>query len=82
MITRRQFLGLSASTTALALTGCQRQPGFLEQLFPSGSKKKGLGQTVKAPEWADRLKALRCKWFYSWNSAIPEGVPGGSISFP
>jgi hypothetical protein len=81
MFTRRKFLGLSAASTALALAGCER-PQFLESFFPSGSKKKGLGQTVKDPAWAARLRALRCKWFYSWNSAIPEGVPRGIDFIP
>lgn len=82
MITRRKFLSLSAAAAALSVTSCERRPGFLGQLFPSGSKKKGLGQSVKAPEWADRLSALRCKWFYSWNSAIPEGIPRGIEFIP
>jgi hypothetical protein len=83
MITRRKLLGLAAASAAAAsITACQRRPGFLDGFFPSGSKKKGLGLTTKNPEWAKRLSALRCKWFYSWNSAIPEGVPRGVEFIP
>lgn len=83
MITRRKLLTLAAaSAAALTIPACERRPGFLDSLFPSGSKKKGLGQTVKSPEWAQRLSALRCKWFYSWSSAIPEGVPRGIEFIP
>lgn len=78
MITRRRFLGMSAAAAALSLTSCQRLPDFLR----SGSKKKGLGQSVKNPAWAERISALRCRWFYSWNSAIPEGVPRGIDFIP
>jgi hypothetical protein len=74
MITRRKFLDLSlASATALALPSCSRW--FAPPV--SGSPKKGLGQTVKIPEWSRRLTALQCKWFYSWNSAIPQDIPKG-----
>lgn len=77
-MTRRKFLSLSAAATALTLTSCQRAPAFLS----SGSKKKGLGQSVKNPAWAQRLRDLQCRWFYSWNSAIPEGVPRGTEFIP
>ena len=77
MITRRKFISMSAAAAALSLTSCQRMPWLAQ-----GSKKKGLGQTVKTPDWADRLSALRCKWFYSWNSAIPQGIPRGIDFIP
>lgn len=35
---------------------------------------------MKNPAWSERISDLKCKWFYSWNSAIPEGIPDG-ISF-
>lgn len=83
MITRRKFLSLAAaSAAALSITACQRRPEFLEQFFPSGSKKKGLGQSVKIPDWATRLSDLRCKWFYSWGPDIPEGIPRGTGFIP
>jgi hypothetical protein len=49
---------------------------------PQGSKKKGLGQTVKFPGWEKRLTDLRCKWFYSWNKEIPKGLPDGMEFIP
>lgn len=77
MITRRKFISMSAAAAALSLASCQRMPWLAR-----GSKKKGLGQSVKIPDWADRLSALRCQWFYSWNSAIPEGIPRGIDFIP
>ena len=70
-------MSISAAAAALSLTSCQRSPWLAQ-----GSKKKGLGQTVKFPGWADRLSALRCQWFYSWNSAIPDGIPSGMDFIP
>lgn len=78
MITRRRFLSLSAAAAALSFAGCQRPP----DLPPAGSKKKGLGQGTKNPQWAKRLSDLRCRWFYSWNSAIPNGIPQGIEFIP
>ncbi len=77
MITRRKFISLSAAAAALSITACQRRSGLQEENLPRGSKKKGLGQTVKIPGWTKKLTDLRCKWFYSWHSSIPEGVPQG-----
>lgn len=77
MITRRRFISISAAAAATAaFASCHRRPD------PAllGSKKKGLGQSVKNPAWSERISDLKCKWFYSWNSAIPEGIPDG-ISF-
>lgn len=78
MITRRQFLHLSATATALSLSPVLRPQGMPKPEVPrSASRKRGLGQTVKNPDWAARLAALRCQWFYSWNHRLPEGVPPG-----
>jgi hypothetical protein len=90
---RRNFLGLSAATVALsatALTSCNRAPHTAptspaedaRNALPTGSRKKGLGQSAKTPAWSKRLTDLRCKWFYSWNSVIPEGVPPGVAFVP
>jgi hypothetical protein len=78
MITRRDFISLSAtSAAALSLGACQ-QP--LES--PKGSKKKGLGQSLKSPDWARRLTSVRSKWFYSWNHQIPGALPPGTEFIP
>jgi hypothetical protein len=78
MITRRNFISLSAtSAAALSLAACQRPWDFAP-----GSKKKGLGQSVKTPDWAQRLAAVRSKWFYSWNHTLPAGVPKGTEFIP
>ncbi len=83
MITRRQFLHLSAAATALSLAPSLRPQatGGKESPRP-GAKKRGLGQAVKFPGWAARLAALRCQWFYSWNHNLPEGVPPGVEFIP
>ncbi|HEY0864475.1 MAG TPA: glycoside hydrolase family protein [Lacunisphaera sp.] len=78
MITRRQFLHLSAAATALSLAPALRpQAASAKEVLRSGARKRGLGQAVKIPDWAARLAALRCQWFYSWNHRLPEGVPPG-----
>ena len=83
MITRRNFINLSTATAAaISITSCDRQPDLPKKCLPSDSKKKGLGQTVKIPGWTKRLGDLRCKWFYSWDSSIPEGVPQGMEFIP
>lgn len=84
MITRRQFIRLSAAAAALSLTGtlpAQTSPAK-EGSSPNPGKKKGLGWAVKTPGWARNLTDLRCNWFYSWNSVIPEGVPAGIEFIP
>lgn len=78
MITRRQFLHLSAAATALSLTPALRSQAMAAKEGPRpAAKKRGLGQAVKNPDWAARLAALRCQWFYSWNHHMPEGIPPG-----
>lgn len=78
---RRRFLGLSAAA-ALALAGNtyalpSHRPARPRRLAPHGLRKKGLGRSTKNPAWASHLSDLRCDWFYSWNSTIPEGIPKG-----
>jgi hypothetical protein len=83
MITRRKFLSLAAtSAAALSIAGCERPSMPPNEMLMKGSKKKGLGQSTKNPNWANRLSDLNCKWFYSWNSAIPDGVPQGVDFIP
>ncbi len=88
---RRAFLTLSA-TAALSLAvpayanrskssaaaERERKPGKTA----SGSRKKGLGRSTKNTGWAENLAELRCKWFYTWNSVIPEGIPKGTEFIP
>jgi hypothetical protein len=77
MITRRQFISLSAATAALSLTGSLHAHSGSARL-----KKKGLGRTTKTGTWAKNLTDLRCNWFYSWNSVTPEGIPPGVEFIP
>lgn len=46
------------------------------------SMKKGLGLTIKSPGWNRKLADLRCKWFYSWGAAVPDGIPAGTSFAP
>jgi len=79
MVTRRQFISLSAaSAAARSLASCQRPA----EIAPSGSSKKGLGQSLKVPDWAQRLSTTRSKWFYSWNHSIQEVLPKGTDFVP
>jgi hypothetical protein len=84
MITRRQFISLSAATAALSLTSSFRgQSAPATPAAPSSAKKKkGLGRSAKSAGWAKNLTDLRCNWFYSWNSAVPDGVPPGIEFIP
>jgi len=41
----------------------------------SGSAKKGLGISGKAPDFDRKLKSLNCKWFYNWTGAKPDDSP-------
>jgi len=41
----------------------------------TGSRKKGLGLSSKKVAQAPHLTNLRCKWFYSWASKVPDGAP-------
>jgi hypothetical protein len=80
MIDRRNFI--TTSSAALSLAACNIQPSLTHAAEKKGSKKKGLGQTTKDSNWAGRLNDLQCKWFYSWNNKIPEGVPDGIDFIP
>jgi hypothetical protein len=84
MITRRQFISLTAAATALSVTGSLgAQTAPAKTNAPSASKKKrGLGRSAKSPGWAKNLSDLRCNWFYSWNSLAPQGVPPGIEFIP
>ena len=85
MITRRQFLQLSASAAALSLTGsllAQTASAQPAALAPTKRRKKGLGRSTKSPQWQKNLTDLRCNWFYSWNSVMPDGVPPGVEFIP
>lgn len=88
MINRRQFIASSAAA-AVSLTACKREsprqenaPASPQPNPPRPPGKKGIGIATKDPRWAQHLSALRCKWFYSWNSAIPDGVPAGVKFIP
>lgn len=84
MISRRQFINLTATATALAMTGSLRaQTSPAPAPAPSPSKKKrGLGRSSKSENWAKNLRDLNCNWFYSWNSMAPEGIPPGIEFIP
>ncbi len=84
MITRRQFINLSAAAAALSLTGSLRAQTAATAPVPAPrkSKKKGLGRATKSPLWQKNLSDLRCNWFYSWNSVLPDGVPAGVEFIP
>jgi hypothetical protein len=92
---RRNFLNLTAlaacSLTLPAFAGHPKNPTGAHSLdrsakadkaVLSGSRKKGLGRSTKVPAWSAQLAELRCKWFYSWNSTIPEGIPKGVEFIP
>lgn len=84
MITRRQFISLSAAAAAFSLTSAlhaQSSPAK-DGSSPNQRKKRGLGRSAKAPGWAKNLTDLRSNWFYSWNSMAPEGVPPGIEFIP
>ena len=43
-----------------------------------GSLKKGIGLIIGNHNgWHERLKALNCRWFYSWWFETPENIPAG-----
>ncbi len=80
MITRRQFISLSA--TAAAAISVNAYPQVPGQPAQSGSKKKGLGLGVKTPDWAGRLSNLHCKWCYTWMGSVPPELPQGMEFIP
>jgi hypothetical protein len=77
MISRRRFLQQTSAAAALAAA-----PSFAAESTLPGSPKKGLGITTKSPDWARKLRDLRCPWFYSWGANIPAGVPAGTSFVP
>lgn len=85
MITRRQFLSLSAAAAALSLTGSLRaasEPAQTVAPAPAKKRKRGLGRSAKTPLWDKNLADLKCSWFYSWNPMAPDGVPPGIEFIP
>ena len=50
---------------------------------PSSDSKKGIG-IVARPDgvFANRLRAINAKWFYSWGGGLPAGVPFGTDFVP
>jgi len=90
MITRRKFLGLAASSVALASTGGFAQQsrnerlatladalGEIPEYLKTGSQKKGLGNRS-----GSLLADLKCKWFYNWMANFPADAPLGIEYIP
>lgn len=44
------------------------------------STKKGLGISGKTPDISQKLRDLRCQWYYTWAGTMPQGAPS-EISF-
>ena len=83
MITRRNFLRFSTAAAATAtVASCSTPSPPASADVPSGSRKKGLGLSTKTPGWTGKLADLRCRWFYTWNSAIPADLPKGVEFIP
>lgn len=85
MLTRRQFISLSAAATALTLTHslrAQTSPAPAPAPASSSKRKRGLGRSTKVENWAKNLTDLKCSWFYSWNSIAPAGIPAGIEFIP
>lgn len=52
--------------------------GLAAEARKQGSLKKGFCVTTrKKSNWQKKLELLDAKWFYSWGSGMPEGVPDG-----
>lgn len=83
MITRRQFISLTAAAAAASLAGSLHAQTAAPVARPaSTSRKKGLGRSTKTAHWAKNLSDLRCHWFYSWNAQAPAGIPPGTEFIP
>lgn len=68
---RRNFLAGSALAGLAALA-----PGpALAWGKPGKIGKQGLCIARKTPEWPEKLKALRCGWFYNWGPNRPAETP-------
>jgi hypothetical protein len=72
---RRRFLALAAAAplaTALPAHAATKP-----------ARKKGLGIVAKADgKWLESVKALNARWFYSWGSNKPAGVPANVDFIP
>jgi hypothetical protein len=77
---RREFLQLvTAATAGTFLPACTAAtPGTNAPVATTKPKlKRGLGYGTKGPQWADKLKRVGARWFYTWNFLPPENVPAG-----
>lgn len=69
---RRDLLRLSMMS-ALSTTVLSAGPAKpLSKKTATGSAKKGIGLSLKAPNRDNLLKELNCKWTYSWTAGAPE----------
>lgn len=85
MITRRKFISLAATATAIALSTslhAQTAPAASSVPAKGRKKKRGLGLSAKSPAWATKLGNLHSNWVYTWNSLAPAGVPPGVEFIP
>lgn len=70
---RRRMMGMAACATAAWPVMAEKKP----------SDKKGFGIGIrKCPDWATRLQQLNARWFYTWGSEMPEGIPAGMEFVP
>lgn len=73
---RRKLLQLSL------MAALSRGTPAFAKATQTASFKKGLGIGTKSEQWAEKLKELHAKWFYSWTSNIPDGIPNGTSFIP
>ncbi|QTN31487.1 hypothetical protein HZ994_03800 [Akkermansiaceae bacterium] len=78
---RRDLLRL-ATLASLAPISCSPQEKEVPETPREKPGKKGLGIGTKNDGWDQRLKDLRCKWFYSWVSATDKPIPAGIEFIP
>ncbi|MBK1831931.1 hypothetical protein JIN77_14440 [Verrucomicrobiaceae bacterium R5-34] len=70
-MTRRDMMRLAALASLAPAGSALAAPGG------GRSPKKGLAIAVKNNGWAEKVRKLNCKWFYSWGAKIPNGIPAG-----
>ncbi len=76
MMNRRQFLSLATAAPLAVSLPATAAPD-------RRSKKKGVGTVArKDGHWLKTIRQLDCRWFYSWGSNKPEGVPAGVDFIP
>jgi hypothetical protein len=76
VISRRAAIARSAAAVLGAGSWpCLSQPPA--RAAAGRERKKGLGQSMKHASWAERLRELRCGWFYSWGPTVPPDLPPG-----